>query len=29
MNWEIGVDACALPCVKQVAGGILLYSTGS
>ena len=28
MNWEIGVDVCVLPCVKQIAGGNLLYSTG-
>ena len=29
MNWEITIDICALPCVKQIAGGYLLYSTGS
>ena len=26
MNWEIGIDICALPCVKQVASGNMLYS---
>ena len=26
MNWEIGIDVCALPCVKQIASGNLLYS---
>ena len=29
MNWEIGIDICALPCVKQITSGNLLYSTGS
>ena len=29
MNWEIGIDVCALPCVKQIASGNLLYSAGS
>ena len=29
MNWEIGIDVCVLPCVKQIARGNLLYSTGS
>ena len=29
MNWEIGIDICALPCVKQIASGNLLYNTGS
>ena len=29
MNWEIGVDIYALPCVKQIASGNLLYSAGS
>ena len=29
MNWEIGIDVCALPCVKQLASGNLLYSAGS
>ena len=26
MNWEISIDIYTLPCVKQKAGGILLYS---
>ena len=29
MNWEIGIDVCALPRVKHMASGNLLYSTGS
>ena len=29
INWEIGIDVCALPCVKQRASGSLLHSTGS
>ena len=29
MNWEIGIDIYTLPCVKQIASGNLLYSTGS
>ena len=29
MNWEIGTDIYTLPCVKQIASGNLLYSTGS
>ena len=29
MNWEIGVDIYTLPCVKQIASGNLLYSTGA
>ena len=29
MNWEIGIDIYTLPCVRQVASGNLLYSTGS
>ena len=29
MKWEIGTGICALPCVKQRAGGNLLYSAGS
>ena len=29
MNWEIKTDVCALPCVKQIASGSLLYSTSS
>ena len=29
MNWEIGTDACALPCVKQIASESLLCSVGS
>ena len=29
MNWEIGIDIRALTRVKQIAGGNLLYSTGS
>ena len=28
-NWEIGVDVCALPCVKLTASGEVLYSTSS
>ena len=28
-NWEIRFDINTLPCVKQIAGGNLLYSTGS
>ena len=28
MNWEIGIDICALPHVKQTASGNLRYSTG-
>ena len=29
MNWEIRIDIYTLPCVKQVASGNLVYSTGS
>jgi len=29
MTWEIRVDVCALPCVKQIASGDLLQSSGS
>ena len=29
MNWKIGIDICALPCVKQIASGNLLYNAGS
>ena len=29
MNWEIGIDTYTLPCVKWIASGNLLYSTGS
>ena len=29
MNWEIGVDICTLPCVKQIASRNLLYGAGS
>ena len=29
MNWEIRSDIDTLPCVKQIASGNLLYSTGS
>ena len=29
MNWEIGVDIHTLPCVKCIAGGNLVNSTGS
>ena len=29
MNWEIGIDICALPRVKQIASGNVLYSAGS
>ena len=28
-NWEIGIDIYTLPCVKQIASGNMLYSTGS
>ena len=28
-NWEIGIDIYILPCVKYIASGNLLYSTGS
>ena len=28
MNWEIEMDMYTLPCVKQIASGNLLYSTG-
>ena len=28
-NWEIGVDVCALPCVKLTASGEVLYNTSS
>ena len=27
INWEIGTEVCALPCVKQIASGKLLSST--
>ena len=29
MNWEIGIDVCELPCIKQIASGDLLCSAGS
>ena len=29
INWEIGIDIFTLPCVKQIASGRLLHSTGS
>ena len=29
MNWGIGIDICALTCVKQIATGNLLNSVGS
>ena len=29
MNWEIRIDIYALPHVKYIANGNLLYSTGS
>ena len=29
MNWETGLKVCALPCVKQIASGKLLYTAGS
>ena len=29
MNWEVEIDICALPCVKQIASGNLLNSAGS
>ena len=28
-NWEIGIDICSLPCIKQLASGDLPYSAGS
>ena len=28
-NWEIGIDIYILPCVKLIASGNLLYSTGN
>ena len=28
-HWESGTDTYTLPCVKQIANGSLLYSTGS
>ena len=28
-NWEIRIDIYTLPCVKLIASGNLLYSTGS
>ena len=29
MNWEIRIDIYTLPCVKSLASGNMLYSTGS
>ena len=29
MNWESSADICIFPCLKQMASGKLLYSTGS
>ena len=29
MNWELGIDMCALPYVKQIAIRNLLYSAGN
>ena len=29
MSWESRTDIYTLPCVKQIAGGKLLHSTGS
>ena len=29
VNWEIGIDVCALPCIRQAASGKLLCSAGS
>ena len=29
MNWETGIERYALPCVKQIASGNLLYDTGT
>ena len=29
MIWEIWIDLCVLPCVKQIASGNLLYNPGS
>ena len=29
INWEIGIDIYTLSCVKQLASGNMLYSTGS
>ena len=28
-EWKVGIDVCALPCVKQMAAGDLQYSAGS
>ena len=28
MNWEIGIDVCALLCIKQIASGNMLCTTG-
>ena len=27
INWEIGIEICALPCVKQIVSGKPLSST--
>ena len=29
MDWEIGIDICALPCVKEIDSGNFLCSSGS
>ena len=29
MNWEIGINICARPCVEWMASGSLLSDTGS
>ena len=29
MNWEIAIDVCALPCVKEIASRNPLYSAGA
>ena len=29
MDWEISINVCALPCIKQVASGSLLCSARS
>ena len=29
INWEIRINVCAQPCIKQIASGNLLHSAGS
>ena len=29
VNWEIGIDVCALPCVKQIASGNCCIEQGA